>query len=250
MADDDTIDSEIRDGSSYRLADFMRRTGLKERAIAAARSKGLATVQVGTKTYILGSDWHAFLAQAKSGASAGVEQAEGGFGGVRALDEFAPKTLEPKTNTNEARIRETGAPTETPADEKNRTTPALSLHNDRTKPTERKKRPRSGSDVVVIPEVLQTPAFLAKWDEWIGYRKKRKLTCLDITLQKQLDHDLVPHGAEGATDRLEFAMRKGWQGIYPTDEEKQRQRDQQRQQHPQQRRGIAPEAMAQFREDS
>ncbi len=248
---------EISVGSVYTLPEFKRRTGLDDKAVRKAQRNGLRTVQVGRCKFVLGSDFCRFLASqvgdelADMGPlSAGDQPGEGGVGGVaRSLEVFASKEVEPKTNTNERLIGKTegtDAATEAPPNIK---TPGPYPAQRGPVPSQqrtaaKKKRPRSGSDVVVIPAVLDTPAFVRQWEVWIAYRKRRRLTCIEMTLQSQLDDELAPHGAEQAITMLKRSITKGWQGIFPIEPGADARSPQQST-----RKGIAPEAMAQFREE-
>lgn len=50
---------------SFPLATFKRMTGLNDWALKTARRKGLKVRTVGNRRYVLGADWHAYLAAAE-----------------------------------------------------------------------------------------------------------------------------------------------------------------------------------------
>jgi len=74
---------------------------------------------------------------------------------------------------------------------------------DRGKPTKQE---------FVIPEKLAAmPGFLSAWQEWLEYRRDRRLTCTPKTLIKQLGL-LAAHPAP--LQCIEEAIRSGWQGLF------------------------------------
>lgn len=56
------VPGEIRDDSSYTLAEFERITGQGRAAIRAARRRGLKVRRVGRTNFILGREWNEYLA--------------------------------------------------------------------------------------------------------------------------------------------------------------------------------------------
>lgn len=70
------------------------------------------------------------------------------------------------------------------------------------------------SDAVPFPLPLDTPAFRALWQEWLSYRKGRRLSCRPECLARQLKH-LASFGVEVATEAVERSLRNGWQGLFP-----------------------------------
>lgn len=59
---------EIRADAAYPLADFSARTGLKRWALRAARRNGLRVIAVHKASFVLGSDWLAYLQKIAGGA--------------------------------------------------------------------------------------------------------------------------------------------------------------------------------------
>ena len=53
---------EIHDAESYPLPIFQQRTGQGRKGIAQARRQGLRVRKVGRRAYVLGRDWHQYLA--------------------------------------------------------------------------------------------------------------------------------------------------------------------------------------------
>jgi hypothetical protein len=55
------IEDVIRSGESYPIAEFRRRSGLGIAAMRKARRNGLYVRRVGSRAFVLGSDWHKYL---------------------------------------------------------------------------------------------------------------------------------------------------------------------------------------------
>lgn len=53
------------------------------------------------------------------------------------------------------------------------------------------------------------------WNSWIAYRKKRKLTCLEVTLQAQLDslQEMFDEGID-PNKVIQDSIKNGWQGLF------------------------------------
>jgi hypothetical protein len=70
------------------------------------------------------------------------------------------------------------------------------------------------SEDVPIPPQLDTPAFRTSWDEWMDYRRQRKLKpLLPISQQKQFD-ELASWGQDRAIAAINHSIAKGYQSIY------------------------------------
>lgn len=52
----------IRSDESLPLSEFMARTKMGRHAVRACRRQGLKVRKVGCRKFVLGSDWHEFLA--------------------------------------------------------------------------------------------------------------------------------------------------------------------------------------------
>ena len=67
---------------------------------------------------------------------------------------------------------------------------------------------------VTLPFALNTPEFEAAWQEWLEYRKERRLPrLLPRSIQKQLDA-LSDLGSAAAVAAIDYSIRQGYQGIY------------------------------------
>ena len=64
-----------------------------------------------------------------------------------------------------------------------------------------------------FPSHLSDEEFRTAWGEWIAYRRKRKLTCTEETVQKQVAL-LATLGTAGAIEAIELSIRSGWQGLF------------------------------------
>lgn len=74
-------------------------------------------------------------------------------------------------------------------------------------------KPAPGS--VPIPASLNTPAFLAAWDEWKAERRAKR--CRPYTPRgeaAQLDK-LAEHGPAAAVAAIKASIANGWQGLFP-----------------------------------
>ncbi|MCK5610226.1 hypothetical protein KAR91_50605 [Candidatus Pacearchaeota archaeon] len=65
-----------------------------------------------------------------------------------------------------------------------------------------------------FPEKLNTPEFIAKWSEWVQYRKESKKKLTVSTTKKQLDK-LAGHTLAEAMATIETSIEKGWTGLFP-----------------------------------
>jgi hypothetical protein len=58
----------ILDNGAYAIAEFKKRTGLENKALRSARSRGLVIRQCGSRRFILGRDFLEFLSKEAAGA--------------------------------------------------------------------------------------------------------------------------------------------------------------------------------------
>lgn len=66
-----------------------------------------------------------------------------------------------------------------------------------------------------IPIALNDPRFIAKWQEYVAYRRERRLArLLPKSTQKQWDH-LSDFGLEIACQAIDMTIRQNWQGLFP-----------------------------------
>jgi len=71
---------------------------------------------------------------------------------------------------------------------------------------------KQAKEEIVIPEKLAAiPGFSEAWQEWLEYRKERRLTCTPRTLIRQLKL-LAEH--PDPVQCIEASIRNGWQGIF------------------------------------
>jgi hypothetical protein len=69
-------------------------------------------------------------------------------------------------------------------------------------------------DAVPIPPELDTPEFIAAWDEWAAFRRRKKAKLTTVSTKLQLE-DLAPLGVAKAIECLRSSMKNGWTGIFP-----------------------------------
>lgn len=67
---------------------------------------------------------------------------------------------------------------------------------------------------VEIPEKLNTPEFLAAWEEWQAYRKQRRQTLTVFSIKKQLQF-LASIGAKDAVISINESIKNGYTGLFP-----------------------------------
>ncbi|MGD9645071.1 MAG: hypothetical protein AB7U73_05120 [Pirellulales bacterium] len=76
------------------------------------------------------------------------------------------------------------------------------------------KPPKPTAAEVEIPPVLNTPEFRHEWGRWLKYRKGRRLSCLVMTLEGQLE-DLARDGPARAVETIKRSINSGWAGLFP-----------------------------------
>jgi hypothetical protein len=69
-----------------------------------------------------------------------------------------------------------------------------------------------------IPDALDTPEFRAAWEEWLQYRRERRLTTYTATGAKGQWSRLAKWGVTRAVEAIGYSIAQNYQGIY---EEKQ-----------------------------
>jgi hypothetical protein len=66
-----------------------------------------------------------------------------------------------------------------------------------------------------LPFQLDTPAFKKAWEEYVDYRREKKIAkLLSRSVQKQWDR-LADFGPEVAVAAIDETIRNGWQGLFP-----------------------------------
>lgn len=66
---------------------------------------------------------------------------------------------------------------------------------------------------VTIPKALESQEFRTAWDEWIAYRRERRLSLTERTVNKQLT-DFAEWGKADAVEAISTAIRNGYQGVF------------------------------------
>lgn len=80
-----------------------------------------------------------------------------------------------------------------------------------------KKEPARGGEKIPghgtpIPDTLNTPEFIQAWTDWSDYKQQRKEPLLEISWKKEMGR-LERAGAQTATEAINLAIAKNWQGI-------------------------------------
>jgi hypothetical protein len=67
------------------------------------------------------------------------------------------------------------------------------------------------------PQKMELPECISSgaWEEWITYRRQRKLSCAEITLNAQLRNLECWHNdGHNANDIISRSIANGWQGLF------------------------------------
>lgn len=78
---------------------------------------------------------------------------------------------------------------------------------------------KGGDSKFTIPENLNTPEFLAAWNDWLVDRKARRKSVTPIAAKLQLK-GLSEMGSFGAVNRIRLAITNGWTGLIFEDDRK------------------------------
>jgi hypothetical protein len=75
---------------------------------------------------------------------------------------------------------------------------------------EKKKKANKSRDVILHPSIIADT-----WNQWVDYRKQRKLTCLIVTLQAQANslQEMFNKGID-PNKVIEDSIKNGWQGLF------------------------------------
>ena len=66
---------------------------------------------------------------------------------------------------------------------------------------------------VKIPDKLNTPEFLAAWEEWQTYRKQKRKTLTAVSIKKQLEF-LASIGVQDAIISINESIKNGYTGLF------------------------------------
>jgi hypothetical protein len=75
------------------------------------------------------------------------------------------------------------------------------------------KKKGGGAGDVPIPKELDSESFRTAWNNWLAYRRKRRLTLTDMTLTAQLKN-LSGWGQAKAIESIDASISHGWAGIF------------------------------------
>ena len=68
---------------------------------------------------------------------------------------------------------------------------------------------------VTLPLTLNTPDFIQAWEDYVEYRRQRRLPKLvPMSVQRQWDR-LSDYGPEVAIEAINQTIASGWQGLFP-----------------------------------
>jgi len=66
---------------------------------------------------------------------------------------------------------------------------------------------------IELPTELQSDRFQSTWNDWLAYRRDRRLTLTERTLRGQL-RKLAEMGADRACEAIDQSITNGWAGIF------------------------------------
>ena len=86
----------------------------------------------------------------------------------------------------------------------------IDIDKEEDKEKEKKKKANKSLDINLHPSIISDV-----WNNWIAYRKQRKLTCLVITLQAQANslQEMFNKGID-PNKVIEDSIKNGWQGLF------------------------------------
>ena len=64
-----------------------------------------------------------------------------------------------------------------------------------------------------LPDALQTPEFIAAWEEWQTYRKQKRKTLTAVSIKKQLEF-LASIGVQDAIISINESIKNGYTGLF------------------------------------
>lgn len=68
---------------------------------------------------------------------------------------------------------------------------------------------------VELPGPLNTPAFAAKWDEWLTWRRRERGKAVSETAARKQLAKLAAVGEARAIQALDLSIQNDWQGVFP-----------------------------------
>lgn len=109
-------------------------------------------------------------------------------------------------------LKENGAYTQDPKQGTKLLTEPWKQNGDILEPQVRLDKVRKGKD---SKQGVELPNWLnkEKWQEWMDYRKERRLTCTETTLKKQIK--LLEANQNQHVAMIEKSITNGWQGLFP-----------------------------------
>jgi hypothetical protein len=102
---------------------------------------------------------------------------------------------------------------EEPVQDDGEADPVFSVDQCKTN-TEPKRVAAAATEVIETPPILCTPAFGAKWQEWIEFRKSIKKPLKSKAMKMQLA-ELATIGETKARECIDHSMRNQYQGLFP-----------------------------------
>lgn len=93
---------------------------------------------------------------------------------------------------------------------------ALRMRDSRIKPpAPEPTKPKPQPDEEPFPPILETPAFRAAWNDWLTYRRERRLGKWAPRTVKAKLAELAALGESAAIQSIRESIGNGWQGLFP-----------------------------------
>lgn len=110
-----------------------------------------------------------------------------------------------------SRLRHGESVTKSSPTEQNRTDTSVLRTEERGS---RRSPPKNATVEVVIPDSLNTPTFLAAWEEWLAFRREARHTVKPNYLVARLA-ELAKLGPDLAAQCLDYSTNNRYQGLFP-----------------------------------
>jgi hypothetical protein len=114
-----------------------------------------------------------------------------------------------KSTTDDGRT-----PSDTPSDTPNGTPNGSANGHNKEKTRKERTTRTQEEESPTIPETLQCEQFIAKWDEWISWRRSCRYST-KVQYQNRSLKNLAKHGLEAAIWAVDHSLTQSYQGLFP-----------------------------------
>lgn len=125
----------------------------------------------------------------------------------------SPDTAPPKTALPDTDLPDTAEPTQVKTDLEVNTEPQSMTESaeDKLPDCSRPKRQRKQVDPIVLPDCIPQ----ASWDDWLAYRRQRRLSNVEATLKGQVKNLMTWAGrGHDVAAVIKASIDNGWQGLF------------------------------------